>query len=92
MKPIVRLFAIGAVLAVCALPPRALAQPAAGCPQASHFVDVAKGSAGARYAKPELQVSCTGVHVVVQSNGIPNFEFVAITPNPLQAQRYNLLY
>jgi hypothetical protein len=87
MNLIVRLMAIGA-LALCLPAPGALAQTAAGCPQAAHFVDVSKGSAGSRYAKPELQVSCTDDHVVVQSNGIPTFEFVAITPNPLQAQRY----
>lgn len=65
------------------------AQPAPSeCEQATHFVDVSRGSAGPRYPKPELQVSCDERQVTVQSNGIPNFEFVAITPNPLQAQRY----
>jgi hypothetical protein len=87
MNLIVRLMAIGA-LALCVPPSGARAQTAAGCSQSAHFIDVSTGSAGSRYAKPELQVSCTDDHVVVQSNGIPNFEFVAITPNPLQAQRY----
>jgi len=89
MNLIVRSFAVAGVLLLCLLPLPALAQSGTGCAQAAHFVDVSKGSAGARYARPELSVSCTDDHVVVQSNGIPNFEFVAITPNPLQAQRYN---
>jgi hypothetical protein len=87
MNLILRLIA-GGVLAACLPLPEATAQPATACSQAAHFIDVSKGSAGPRYAKPELQVSCTDEHVVVQSNGIPNFEFVAITPNPLQTQRY----
>ena len=87
MNPILRFVAVGTLAAYMA-PSDAMAQTAAGCPQAAHFMDVSQGAAGPRYAKPELNVSCTDDHVVVQSNGIPNFEFVAITPNPLQTQRY----
>jgi len=38
------------------------------------------------YPDPELTVNCDEDYVVVQSNGIPNFEFTQITPNALQAQ------
>jgi len=36
------------------------------------------------YADPFLAVTCTDDFVVVQSNGIPNFEFQQTTPNALQ--------
>lgn len=58
---------------------------ASACPQAGDFLDVSTGSAGAGYAAPSLSVSCTDTEVVVVTNGIPSFEFVAITPNALQA-------
>ena len=40
-------------------------------------------------ADPMLRAGCTQSHLAVQSNGIPNFEFVQITPNDLQRQRYS---
>jgi hypothetical protein len=35
---------------------------------------------------PELEVACTDDTLVVASNNIPNFEFVQMTPNDLEAQ------
>jgi hypothetical protein len=55
------------------------------CPQADDFLDVSTGSAGEGYAAPTLSVTCVGTEVVVATNGIPNFEFTAVTPNALQA-------
>ncbi len=63
------------------------AQP--GCTQAADFLDVSTGSAGDAYPAPSLSVSCTDDSVLVHSNGIPNFEFVQVTPNPLSDHDYN---
>ncbi len=53
----------------------------------SLFQDVS-GYSQANYPDPVLNVTCDGDNMVVQSNGIPTFEFVQITPNDLQAQNY----
>lgn len=57
------------------------------CPTES-FVDVSTGSAGVNYPAPYLNVYCTDENMIVESNGIPNFEFVQITPADLSAQDY----
>ncbi|HRE46698.1 MAG TPA: YHYH protein [Aggregatilineales bacterium] len=61
---------------------------AAECPSGA-FLDVStyqpKG-----YPAPELSVTCDEAMMTVRSNGIPNYEFVQITPNALKAQ--NLTY
>ncbi|MBT3552093.1 MAG: YHYH protein [Rhodospirillaceae bacterium] len=59
-----------------------------GCAQAKHFLEVSKAKLPAGQQKPFLRAGCTGDQLIVQSNGIPNFEFVPVTPNPLQAQNY----
>lgn len=56
-----------------------------GCPT-NHFLDVSTYTQGA--IQPRLNVTCTSDTVIVESNGIPNFEFVQITPNALQSQSY----
>lgn len=53
----------------------------------SIFLDVSSYSQ-VGYPSPELNVTCDGANMIVESNGIPNFEFVQITPNDLQAQNY----
>jgi hypothetical protein len=58
------------------------------CPQADDFLDVSTGSAGGSYPTPQLAVSCSGSEVLVNGNGIPNFTFVAVTPNALSAQSF----
>ena len=55
------------------------------CPSA-HFLDVSTYTQGA--IQPQLNVTCTADTVIVESNGIPNFEFVQITPTALQAQSH----
>ena len=39
--------------------------------------------AGEQYAKPSVEGACEGNDFVIRSNGIPHYEFVQITPNPL---------
>jgi len=58
-----------------------------GCP-ADHFIDVQTHPANTAYPAPQVQVTCNNTTFVVQSNGIPNFEFVRTTPNDLAAQTY----
>lgn len=59
-----------------------------GCAQAATMLDVAKApGAGDGYAKPTLSASCTDTTFVVESNGMPTYTFVQITPNPLQEQK-----
>lgn len=74
--------------------PTATATPTAGittCPTAN-FVAVQQHPANTAYPAPQLSVSCSSTQVVVQTNNIPNFEFVQITPNRLQAQNYTLRF
>jgi hypothetical protein len=59
------------------------------CPQASTFLDVRGGSAGASYPSPTLAARCEGDFVIVDSNGIIGYTFVPMTPNPLTAQTYS---
>ena len=58
------------------------------CPD-EQFLDVsAFAGAGAAYPKPALEVHCENGEVIVESNGIPHYEFVATTPNDLEEQVY----
>ncbi len=51
------------------------------------ILDVSKyAGAGSAYAKPKVEASCEGDEFVIRSNGIPHYEFVQITPNPLTEQ------
>jgi len=65
--------------------------PASGtlpeCPVAS-FPTVVANDANSRWAAPRLDVSCTDRQVVVESNGIPPYEFQRTTPNDLREQNY----
>ncbi len=42
--------------------------------------------AGPAYARPLVEATCEGDELVVRSNGIPHYEFVQVTPNPLKEQ------
>jgi hypothetical protein len=54
------------------------------CWQAKTLLDVTKGpGAGGNYAKATLSGMCTATHFVVDTNGMPTYTFVPITPNPL---------
>ncbi len=78
--------AVAAVLLPASAPlPAAQADSAAGdCGQADRLLDVSKfAGAGEEYAKPRIEGACEGDEFVIRSNGIPHYEFVQITPNPL---------
>ncbi len=65
------------------------AQPSVGgdC-GATHLLDVSKfAGAGEQYAKPSVEGACEGDEFIIRSNGIPHYEFVQITPNPLTEQK-----
>ena len=55
---------------------------------AGDFLDVAPHPENDEYPDPELEARCTGELLVIESNGIPSFEFTAMTPNDLRAQDY----
>lgn len=58
------------------------ARAASSCP-ARHFRT--SGSANSGYPAPSLSVSCDGSTVTVKTNDIPDYAFVAVTPNALRA-------
>ncbi|MGB5050377.1 MAG: hypothetical protein WBO46_15645, partial [Caldilineaceae bacterium] len=60
----------------------------AECPTAD-FLPVSANPANSAWPDPYLNVHCTENTVVIESNGIPSFEFVQLTPNQLQAQDYS---
>ena len=56
---------------------------------ADAFLDVSKlPGPGPGYPRPRVAATCEGDELVVRSNGIPHYEFVQITPNPLLEQDY----
>ncbi len=56
---------------------------------ADAFLDVSGHSgAGPAYPQPQVEAACEGDELVVRSNGIPHYEFVQVTPNPLKEQDY----
>jgi hypothetical protein len=58
------------------------------CPQSADFVDVSPHPANSAYPDPFLSVSCDADVLVVESNGIPTYEYVDMTPNGLSAIEY----
>ena len=53
------------------------------------FLDVSDApGAGPAYPRPRVDAECDGDQLVVRSNGIPQYEFVQVTPNPLKEQDY----
>lgn len=58
------------------------------CPD-EHFVDVSTYEQTQNYPAPAMTVTCDEENLIITSNGIPTFEFVAVTPSALQAQNYN---
>ena len=56
---------------------------------ADAFPDLSESpGAGPAYPKPRVEATCEGDQLVVRSNGIPHYEFVQVTPNPLKEQDY----
>jgi hypothetical protein len=59
------------------------------CWQAEAMLDLSQApGAGAEYDPPELRAWCEGDLFIVESNGIPPFTFIPMTPNPLAAQEH----
>lgn len=64
-------------------------EPSADC-TGSFLMDEVNGyNQTQSYAQPYLNVTCDNTYVYVQSNGIPNFNFVQVTPNALKEQNLN---
>ena len=61
------------------------------CP-IEQFPTYAADPANGAYPDPFTHVYCEGDEVVVEANGIPNYEFVQITPNPLAAQGHEFRF
>jgi len=62
------------------------------CPSANFLNVTGAAGAGAGYPTPSLSVSCSGSTATVHSNGIPTYQYVAITPNGLQAKNYTFTF
>ena len=63
------------------------AQAQSGPCLADAFLDVSDApGAGPPYPRPRVEAACEGEHLVIRSNGIPHYEFVQVTPNPLVEQ------
>src|SRR5262249_7735148 len=77
---------VAAATATASATPTATATQSGDCP-AANFLDVS-GAAGPSYNSlmPSLSASCNGSTVTVHSNGIPTYQYVALTPNGLQAK------
>ncbi len=64
-------------------------------PSCPAFLDVSGAAGpGGSYSSlaPSLSVSCSASAVTVHSNGIPTYQYVALTPNGLQAKNYNFTF
>lgn len=62
---------------------------------ASNFLDVTNAAGpGGSYSslRPSLAASCSSTTVTVHSNGIPTYQYQALTPNGLQAKSYNFTF
>lgn len=57
------------------------------CP-ADNFPNLTANSANSAYPSPEVTAYCEGDYLIVESNGIPSFEFIQTTPSDLEAQSY----
>ncbi|NCG20487.1 MAG: YHYH protein [Rhodobacterales bacterium] len=58
------------------------------CAAASQLPALSAHAANSAYDAPDVVVSCSDDALIVTSNGIPDFEFVALTPNGLASQDY----
>ena len=67
------------------------ATSASGCPTADFQIDrVNAYQPAAGIPDPQLSVTCGTTTFTVTSNDIPDFEFVQVTPNALQAQNFSM--
>ena len=60
------------------------------CWQSDAMLDVSDAAGpGAGYGMPSLAAGCSDEHFVMEGNGLPTYEFVQMTPNPLDEQDYH---
>jgi hypothetical protein len=59
------------------------------CAQSPNFQDVVADPANGAYDDPWLQVRCDDETLYVESNGIPTYEYVDMTPNGLDGQSHS---
>ncbi|MFM2245158.1 MAG: hypothetical protein RL071_1232 [Pseudomonadota bacterium] len=60
----------------------------ADCPEADAFPTLTADPANSAYPDPELRVRCEDDLLIVESNGIPAYAYVDMTPNGLEAQAH----
>lgn len=65
-----------------------IATSAAQCDAALFTIKAGMPGAGANYADAKVSAECTGGNLVVTSNGMPSYTYVAKTPNALKAQNW----
>jgi len=59
-----------------------------GCPH-GNFTDVSISTLQSNYTPPQLNINCDDTYIHVQSNGMINYEFIAITPADIAEQNFN---
>ena len=88
MKGWIRVF-VGLLSIGCASSTEDPGPDASQCAEAAQFLDVSKAvGPGEGYPAPELSVSCDDNTLIVESNGIPHYTFVPMTPNPLEVMSW----
>ena len=58
------------------------------CIQKNNFLKL-KPDPKNNFPDPKLNVECNEEYLIINSNGIPTFEFISITPNELKEQNHN---
>ena len=59
------------------------------CYQADAFLDLRNlPGPGDAYPEPQLSARCEGEELIVESNGMPHYEYVAVSPAPLAEQTW----
>ena len=59
------------------------------CPEADTFLDFSGWEGpGGNYPSPTLDIVCTDTEIIVESNGIVQYEFFSTTPNDMRAQNH----
>ncbi|MBM3664489.1 MAG: YHYH protein [Actinobacteria bacterium] len=89
LRPVFALAAIaasGTALATAAVVLSATASSATTCDAALFTIKAGMPGAGAGYADAQVSAQCQGANLVVTSNGMPSYRYVAKTPNALRTQ------
>lgn len=76
------------LLAACAADSDSFENGNTDCVQASYFPTLVAAEENADWDDPAVGVDCQEEVLVVTSNGIPNYEYVSMTPNALTEQNW----